>query len=135
MAMEATDGDVVAGGDGRTPSGDRSTGKRRRRLWSNGEKRALVDLAGQCGASVSEVAAAFGVPASQLYGWRRQIAAGELGGDAAPAFARVEVSEPVPEGQCATGRIVVAFPSGVEVRIDGSVDPTALAVVLAELDR
>lgn len=145
MMIELMDGDVGAERGGCAQSVDLSTAKRRRRRrgWSNAEKRAMVELANQPGSSVSEVARTFDVSTSRLYGWRRQIAAGELGEDedASPVFARVEVREPVPERRlvpdCVTatmaGRIVVDFPSGVQVRIDGIVDPAALEVVLAEL--
>lgn len=46
-------------------------------------------------------------------------------------FAKVEIAEaagaPV---QAEAGKIVIAFPSGARVRIEGSVDPSALAAVL-----
>lgn len=115
---------------------------RQRRLWSCTEKRALVDLASAAGSSVTEVAQAFGVAPSQLYAWRKQMAGVELDADQAMAtFARIEVSDlpeverPVADRPDPAGRIVVAFPSGARLRIDGSVDPTALRIVLAELTR
>ncbi|WP_292649072.1 transposase [Mesorhizobium sp.] len=115
---------------------------RQRRLWSCTEKRALVDLANAAGSSVTEVAEAFGVAPSQLYAWRKQMAGGELDADQAIAtFARIDVSDlseverPVADCPDPAGRIVVAFPSGTRLRIDGTVDPTALRIVLAELTR
>ncbi|WP_245431743.1 IS66-like element accessory protein TnpA [Mesorhizobium atlanticum] len=115
---------------------------RQRRLWSCTEKRALVDLANAAGSSVTEVAQAFGVAPSQLYAWRKQMAGGELDADQATAtFARIEVNDlpeverPVADCPDPAGRIVVAFPSGARLRIDGAVDPTALRIVLAELTR
>ncbi|RWX63418.1 IS66 family insertion sequence hypothetical protein [Mesorhizobium sp. M4B.F.Ca.ET.089.01.1.1] len=115
---------------------------RQRRLWSCAEKRALVDLASAAGSSVTEVAQAFGVAPSQLYAWRKQMAGGEPDADQAMAtFARIEVND-LPEVERAVadcpdpaGRIIVAFPSGARLRIDGPVDPTALRIVLAELSR
>ncbi|MCV3211856.1 transposase [Mesorhizobium sp. YC-39] len=114
---------------------------RQRRLWSCTEKRALVDLASAAGSSVTEVAEAFGVAPSQLYAWRKQMAGGELEADRAMAFARIEVNDlpeverPVADCPDPAGRIVVAFPNGARLRIDGTVDPTALRIVLAELTR
>lgn len=117
-----------------------------RRRRSNAEKRALVDLAAQPGSSVPEVAACFDVAPSQIYAWRKQLADGELDDPAeAPVFARVELMPdppPAPTAEAGTeggtgtaGKIVIAFPSGVRVRVDGSVDPAMLALVLAELGR
>ncbi|WP_244672995.1 MULTISPECIES: transposase [unclassified Mesorhizobium] len=102
----------------------------------------MVDLASAAGSSVTEVAQAFGVAPSQLYAWRKQMGGGELDADQAMAtFARIEVSDlpgverPVADCPDPAGRIVVAFPSGARLRIDGTVDPNALRIVLAELTR
>ncbi|MER8583138.1 IS66 family insertion sequence element accessory protein TnpB [Mesorhizobium sp. M1423] len=98
----------------------------------------MVDLASAARSSVK----AFGVAPSQLYAWRKQMAGGELDADQAMAtFARIHVSDlpdverPVADCPNPAGRIVVAFPSGTRLRIDGIVDPTALRIVLAELTR
>ena len=96
-----------------------------------------------------EVAKAFGVSASRLYGWRRQLAAEGLGDDeqALPVFAQVEVSEPIAQRELtagflddcapapAIGSVVVDLPSGARVRIEGIADPGVIAAVLGELDR
>lgn len=136
MVAEFSGGAPAA--DGATESGH----SRQRRLWSCAEKRALVDLANAAGSSVTEVAQAFGVAPSQLYAWRRQMAGGELDADQAMAtFARIEVNDlagverPAVDCPNPAGRIVVAFPSGARLRIDGTVDPTALRIVLAELTK
>ncbi|MER8615094.1 transposase [Mesorhizobium sp. M1216] len=146
MTLEHARGDMVAELRGAAAAAeDLATvpGRvRQRRLWSCTEKRALVDLASATGSSVTEVAEAFGVAPSQLYAWRKQMAGGELDADQAMAtFARIDVSDlpgverPVPDCPDPAGRIVVAFPSGTLLRIDGIVDPTALRIVLAELTR
>ncbi|RWD51027.1 MAG: IS66 family insertion sequence hypothetical protein [Mesorhizobium sp.] len=145
MTLEHAEGDVVAEISGAAASEDGATmpGRaRQRRLWSCAEKRALVDLASAAGSSVTEVAQAFGVAPSQLYAWRKQMAGGELDVDQAMAtFARIEVNDlpeverPVADCPDPAGRIVVAFPNGARLRIDGTVDPTALRIVLAELSR
>ncbi|WP_244748498.1 IS66-like element accessory protein TnpA [Mesorhizobium sp. 131-3-5] len=143
--MEHAEGDVVAEDCGAAAAEDGAAmpGRaRQRRLWSCAEKRALVDLASAAGSSVTEVAQAFGVAPSQLYTWRKQMAGGELDTDQAMAtFARIDVSDlpeverPVADCPDPAGRIVVAFPNGARLRIDGTVDPTALRIVLAELTR
>ncbi|TGT35926.1 transposase [Mesorhizobium sp. M8A.F.Ca.ET.165.01.1.1] len=145
MTLEHAEGDVVAEISGAAASEDGAAmpGRaRQRRLWSCAEKRALVDLASAAGSSVTEVAQAFGVAASQLYAWRKQMAGGELDVDQAMAtFARIEVNDlpeverPVADCPDPAGRIVVAFPNGARLRIDGTVDPTALRIVLSELTR
>ncbi|MER8746086.1 IS66 family insertion sequence element accessory protein TnpB [Mesorhizobium sp. M1004] len=86
---------------------------RQRRLWSCTEKRALVDLASAAGSSVTEVAHFARIDLSDL----------------------PEVERPVANCPDPAGRIVVAFPNGARLRIDGTVDPTALRIVLAELTR
>src|SRR5215475_14737137 len=48
------------------------TGPERRRRWSDEEKLQLVAEACQLGNSVSQVARARGISASQLFGWRRK---------------------------------------------------------------
>jgi transposase len=145
MTLEHARGDLVAELSGIAPAEDRAAmpGRaRQRRLWSCAEKRALVDLASAAGSSVTEVAQAFGVAPSQLYAWRKQMAGGELDVDQAVAtFARIEVNDlseverAVSDCPAPAGRIVVVFPNGARLRIDGTVDPTALGIVLAELTR
>ncbi|QKC73206.1 IS66-like element accessory protein TnpA [Mesorhizobium loti] len=145
MTLEHARGDMVAEISGGAPAEDCAAmpGRvRQRRLWSCTEKRALVDLASAAGSSVPEVAEAFGVAPSQLYAWRKQMAGGELEADRAMAtFARIEVNDlpeverPVADCPDPAGRIVVAFPNGARLRIDGTIDPTALRIVLAELTR
>ncbi|RWE20906.1 transposase [Mesorhizobium sp.] len=145
MTLEHAEGDVVAEISGTAASEDGAAmpgRSRHRRLWSSAEKRALVDLASAAGSSVTEVAQAFGVAPSQLYAWRKQMAGGELDADQSMAtFARIEVNDlpeverPVADCPDPAGRIVVAFANGARLRIDGTVDPTALRIVLSELTR
>ncbi|MDX8522765.1 IS66-like element accessory protein TnpA [Mesorhizobium dulcispinae] len=145
MTLEHAEGDVVAeiSGAAAAEDGAAMPGRvRQRRLWSCAEKRALVDLASAAGSSVTEVAQAFGVAPSQLYAWRKQMAGGELDADQAVAtFAHIDVSDlpevdrPAVDCPDPAGRIVVAFPNGARLRIDGIVDPTALRIVLGELSR
>lgn len=153
MTTDATAGDLEAEEIVQAPSEGRSAGKGRgrRRRWNDAEVRALIDLANQPGSSVPEVAKAFGVSASRLYGWRRQLAAEGLDDDqqVPPVFAQVEVREAIaqrdhtasclddcaPAPAPASGSIVVDLPSGARVRIEGIADPGVIAAVLGELDR
>ena len=148
MTLDHFEGDGTADSDFSVPSVQftheqgglgRSSPRRRR---SQAEKRALVEMAMQPGTSVSEVAACFGIKASQIYGWRRQLLAGELSEpDMAPAFVRVELaadSPPTPSvaaGYAGNSAIVIAFPSGVQMRVDGAADPATLALILETLNR
>lgn len=97
----------------------------------------MVEMAAEPGSSVTEVAAAFGVAPAQIYAWRKQRASGELEAEETDAaFARVEIDaadEPAPAA--ADGRIVVLFPSGTQMHIDGTVDPAVLGTVLDVLAR
>ena len=68
---------------------------------------------------------------------RRRIAPPALPA-AGPAFAEVEVAEPVTPGAVqpgadSLGRIGIELPSGVRVTVDAAVDAEALARVLAVL--
>ncbi|MDX8524107.1 hypothetical protein RFM68_06280 [Mesorhizobium sp. MSK_1335] len=60
---------------------------------------------------------------------------------AVATFARVDVSDlaqvesPVADCPDPAGRIVVAFANSARLRIDGTADPTALRIVMAELSR
>ena len=109
MTTDVTAGDLEAEEIVQAPSGGPSAGngRGRRRRWSDAEVRALIDLANQPGSSVREVAKAFGVSASRLYGRRRQLAAEGLvdAGEAPLVFAQVEVREPLAQRDLTTGSV------------------------------
>ena len=110
------------------------TGRRRRRSWSEEEKRHLVALANEPGSSISEVARRAGVNRSLLNQWRRAFA------DAAPRagrFVPVEV-----DGPDAGKRAVVARRHDAVIEIDvalgrlvirGAADPALACAVLGAL--
>jgi transposase len=133
------------------------TGPERRRRWSEEEKLQLVEEACRPGHSVSQVARAHGINASQLFAWRRQALAKGLVSDnrpepiAAPAltFAPVNVTEEkvpaeptkevpparrrkVPRG---SATIEIELKSGDRVRVEGSADAALLARIVAALRR
>jgi len=127
----------------------------RRRAWPIEQKRAIVaeSLAGEM--SVSAVARKHDIFPGLLFTWRRQFLAGDLGAVAPmPQFARVDVvtthhrdkrdlgtdrGETV-DGDAATGAgsehtsgVMEIILGGVTVRVDASVDETALRRVFAAL--
>ena len=110
----------------------------KRRSWPAALKRDLVLATLEPGASVSVVARRHDVNANQLFKWRRQL----LGSPrAAAGLLPVEVvPEPVPaversDAPTAPGRIEVALPGGVRVRIEGAVDPAAVTAALAAVTK
>jgi transposase len=107
------------------------TSVQRRRRWSAGEKQQLVAASLEPGASVSAIAREAGIHPSQLYGWRRQLCAGQ-----APvvAFAPVRVAEgSVTNALPVAGTIEVEFAKGLRVRITGAVDPSLVTATIAIL--
>ncbi len=131
MALE--DLKLVAGND--ISAMDAGVG-RQRRIWSTPEKLAMVEMADQQGSSVAEVAEAFGVAPSQIYSWRKRLASGEFDGDESEAvFARVAVDEQSDAAASLPGKIVIVFPSGARMRVEGMVDPASLGMVLNALAR
>ncbi len=120
------------------------TGVERRRRWSDAEKRSIVAESFAAGAPVAQVAARHDLHPNQLWRWRRLSRLGELGGGGLPAFVPVavvdEASSP-PEGGsppptvCSpSGVIEIDLGDGCKVRVDRTVDATALRRVLAALN-
>jgi transposase len=132
-------------------------GSERRRRWSEEEKLQLVAEACLPGHSVSQVARARGINASQLFAWRRQALAKGLlidnrsGSSADPAltFTPVEIAqEPATadagaevrparrrKGPRASGAIEIELKSGDRVRVDGCSDATLVARIISALRR
>ena len=116
---------------------------RRRRRWSEAQKRQIVAESREPGVSVSVVARRYNVDANQVFTWRRQYREPE--GDAGAGRFVPVVVEATREGGAgastpcrSTGeadRMEIAMASGVRVIVDGAVDGRALARVLAVLDR
>ncbi len=98
----------------------------RRRRWSAAEKEQLVAATLEPGASVSALARAAGIHASQLYGWRRQLCSRS---NAAPGFVAVRVAAEPPS----PGQIDIEFAGGARMRITGAVDVAALSAAVAAL--
>ena len=110
------------------------TSVERRRRWTAAEKEQLVAATLEPGASVSAVAQAAGMHASQLYGWRRQLCARAPAGFAPVRIARGAAAAPV--GLASAGLIEIEFSAGARIRITGAVDAaTVTAAVDALADR
>jgi transposase len=110
--------------------------KRRRR--SAEEKREIAQASLKLGASVREVAEAYGVHPSQVGKWRRLYRSGGLGNASAPGLLAVRVSDDAQHGQtsCASkpkhnqhGIIHVEL-ARARVSIEGTADAATLRAVL-----
>ncbi len=125
--------------------------KRQRR--SIAEKRRIVELAMQPGASVARVAREHGVNANMVHYWRKLYRQGRLGENKTNSvqLLPVSVSEPAgpPLGELATkltsppaalmpptssGSIYIEFPK-IHLRIESGADATLLRLVLESLPR
>ena len=115
---------------------------RRRRRWSEAQKRQIVAESREPGVSVSVVARRYNVNANQVFTWRRQYREPE--GDAEAGRLVPVVVEATPEGEAGAssadvaapaGRMEIALASGVRVIVDREVDGAALGRVLSALGR
>ena len=125
--------------------------RRRRRRWSEAQKRQIVVETHESGVSVPMVAERYNLNANQVFRWRRlfrepERAAGTgryvpvvvraVPDPEAGAGAMRPPSEDVAvEGAPATGRIEIVLAGDRRVIVDRSVDGAALARVIAVLER
>ena len=125
--------------------------RRRRRRWSEAQKRQIVAESHEPGVSVSIVARRYNVNANQVFRWRRLFRepARDTGtGGFVPVVVGAAPShevgaatmhppsdDPVAGGPPATGRMEIVLAGGRRVIVDRAVDGPALARVLAVLDR
>jgi len=133
---------------------DAGVARRRRRSWSDAEKKRIVAETLEPGASVSIVARRHDLNANLLFTWRRQARAGRPAADGAavafvPALIQAERSAPglqacAPErdtGRLAArstvvaGRMEIVLAGGARVIVGHDVDEAALARVLGALAR
>jgi transposase len=111
----------------------------RRRRWSAEQKRAIVAETRIPGASLAGIARKHDIGTGLRYSWRRRFL-DELP-SMTPGFARVELSDastpvlggPIIPGVNSTGRIEIALPGGVSIRVDAKVDERALRRVITVL--
>jgi transposase len=129
----------------------------RRRSWTPEQKREIVAESLGPDLTPTEVARKYAISSGQLYTWRRELLSiqqGFLVSRVVPRFAQVELKSaalqpvtaapsdgqllqavPPPSAGAPGGRMEIALPGGVVLRVDADVDGTALRRVLAVLDR
>ena len=117
--------------------------RRRRRRWSEAQKRRIVTESYQPGISVSVVARRHDVNANLVFSWRRQYRelARMAGGFVPVVVSSTEGAEPAkplpaPDIEpAAAGRMEIALADGSRVTVDRDVDAAALSRVLGVLGR
>ena len=131
-------------------AGGGSVGRRRRR-WSEAQKRQIVAETHEPGVSVPMVAQRYNLNANQIFRWRRLFREPERAGragrfvpvvvEAAPGQEpdAATMSPPsesvVSEGQPATGRMEILLSGDRRVIVDRTVDASALSRVISVLER
>ena len=120
------------------------TGRRVRRWRSVAEKRQIVELTLEPGASVALVARAHGLHANQVFKWRRAFERGELveAGAASTALLPVTIAAPVErevrepaalQQPMTSGSIHIEFPGRALVSVESGADPALLRSILESL--
>jgi transposase len=120
------------------------SGRRVRRFRSVAEKRRIVELTLEPGASVALVARAHGVNANQVFAWRRAFRSGELTEPASPTTAllpvavsvssEAEIRETIAQQHLATsGSIHIELPGRAIISVEGGADPILVRSILESL--
>lgn len=111
----------------------------RRRHRSKQERRQIAEESLQPGASVAVIARSHGVNANQVFHWRKLLREGRL--DVKPASTQlipVRISDVVREepmsGRSCSGAIHIEL-GRARLRVEGTVDPDSLRMVLEHLGR
>ena len=118
--------------------------ERRVRRWrSVAEKRRIVELTQEPGASVALVARANGVNANQVFKWRRALERGELGDSVAASTALLPVTlsasaidmreAGTKEQPTAGGVIHIELPGRAMISVECGADPALLRSILESL--
>ena len=128
---------LVSEREGQTAS---DTAQRRRRLWSDDEKRRIVAETLAPGASVSIVARRHDLNANMLFTWRRQIGAAAVlpAGDAVtflPAAITAEAAPAVSPAFSVAGRMEIVLADGDRIITGKDVDAAALVRVVKVLSQ
>ena len=106
---------------------------RRRRFWSDEEKRRLVAELDEPGASTSTVAQRHGLNANLLFTWRRQFRR-QSNSAQTDGVTLVPVSV-APEPPESGGRMEIVLAGGERILVGSDVDSNALARVIKALRR
>jgi transposase len=118
--------------------------RRVRRFRSVAEKRRIVELTFESGASVALVARAHGVNANQVFAWRRAFKSGELAETIAASTALLPVTVSAPteaeiressaqQQPVASGTIHIEFPGRALISVENGADPVLLRSILESL--
>lgn len=112
--------------------------RRKRRKWSDDEKRMICAQARMPGVSVAQVARRYDVNANQIFNWMKdpKFAADDPAQEDDARFLPVEiVSEPAQASPPmeATGVIELELANGHRLRISGGYDPEAIARLVQHL--
>lgn len=121
--------------------------RRKRRIWSDGEKRAICGQTRVAGVSVSQVARRYDVNANLVFTWLRDArfaAAGTVADEPAiepSGFLPVRIVDRpqgedlalVPDPTSVSGTIEIDVAGGHRLRIVGAYDPDALARLIRGL--
>jgi len=118
--------------------------RRARRFRSVAEKRRIVELTLEPGASVALVARAHGVNANQVFAWRRAFRSGEFAEPVGPTTALLPVSvsvsseaqigETVAQQRPATsGSVHIEFPGRAVISVERGADPVLVRSILESL--
>lgn len=121
-----------------------SSGRRVRRWRSVFEKRQIVHLTMEPGASVAEVARSFGVNANQVFKWRRALERGELvepSGALLPVNvsssdeAAREAMEQAAHTHTAAGAIHIELPGRAMISVESGADAKLVRCILESLGK
>jgi len=123
-----------------------AVGGRSRKRRTVAEKRQIVALTRDPGASVAAVARTYGVNANQVFAWRRAFDRGELveGSAASPVFLPATVCGSIeaakhfgdltsPQPSVSAGAIHIEFPGRAMICIESGADPALLRLILESL--
>jgi transposase len=110
---------------------------RKRRIWTDDEKRMICAQTRVPGVSVSQVAQRYDVNANLVFTWLRDPRFADAGRDGVPAaFLPVEIvateESPASERR-GEGQIEIELASGHRMRVAGGYDPEALARLIRGL--
>jgi transposase len=114
-----------------------------RRFRSVAEKRRIVELTLEPGASIALVARAHGVNANQVFAWRRALKRGELAEPVAASTALLpvtltapggaEMREPTAQQPATFGAIHIELPGRATISVESGADATLLRAILESL--
>ena len=114
-----------------------AVGQEKRRRWTLGEKRSIVEQAMQPGARVAEIARLHGINDNLIFNWRKLYLTGRLGEVSVPSGrllpVKVREGDEVAPGLASDRGTISIQLSKARIRIEGRADANTLAMVLERL--